>query len=148
MDPVFRILLVEDNPGDVRLTKEALQSCKILHELVVVGNGQTALAFLRGEPPYAHPHRPDLMLLDLNLPIMDGRELLEIIKNDPKLRNIPVVILTGSAEQEDILRTYDLHANGYITKPVDTERFFALIQKIEEFWVFVVVLPGRRKIDW
>jgi CheY-like chemotaxis protein len=145
MDPVFRILLVEDNPGDVRLTKEALQSCKILHELVVVGNGQTALAFLRGEPPYAHPHRPDLMLLDLNLPIMDGRELLETIKNDPKLRNIPVVVLTGSAEQEDILRTYDLHANGYITKPVDTDRFFALIQKIEEFWVSVVILPGRKK---
>jgi CheY-like chemotaxis protein len=148
MDPVFRILLVEDNPGDVRLTKEALQSCKILHELVVVGNGQTALAFLRGEPPYAHPHRPDLMLLDLNLPIMDGRELLETIKNDPKLRNIPVVVLTGSAEQEDILRTYDLHANGYITKPVDTDRFFALIQKIEEFWVSVVILPGRKEIDW
>lgn len=148
MDPVFRILLVEDNPGDVRLTKEALQSCKILHELVVVGNGQTALAFLRGEPPYAHPHRPDLVLLDLNLPIMDGRELLETIKNDPKLRNIPVVVLTGSAEEEDILRTYDLHANGYITKPVDTDRFFALIQKIEAFWVSVVVLPGRRNLDW
>ena len=148
MDTVFRILLVEDNPGDVRLTKEALQSCKIVHELVVVGNGQTALAFLRGESPYAHPHRPDLVLLDLNLPIMDGRQLLEEIKHDPVLRNIPVVILTGSTAQEDILRTYDLHANGYIAKPVDPEQFFAVIQKIEAFWVSVVVLPARKNSDW
>jgi CheY-like chemotaxis protein len=138
----IQVLLVEDNPGDVRLTKEALKEGKLLNQLTVVGDGVEALSFLRKEGRYADALQPELILLDLNLPKKDGREVLAEIKADPNLRRIPVVVLTTSSSEEDILKIYDLHANCYITKPVDLEQFMGVVKSIEDFWVSVVKLPS------
>ena len=135
------ILLVEDNPGDVRLTREALKEGKVLNTMQVVGDGIEALAFLRHEGPYAKSPHPDIILLDLNLPKKDGREVLAEIKNDPNLRRIPVVILTTSKAEEDIIKSYDLHANCFITKPVDLDQFIKVVKSVEEFWFTIVRLP-------
>jgi len=137
------LLLVEDNPGDVRLTQEALREGKIRNRLTVAKDGVEALAMLRREGPYSALPRPDMILLDLNLPRKDGREVLAEIKADEVLRRIPVVVLTTSKAEEDILRTYDLHANCYITKPVDLEQFIDVIRSIDDFWLTVVRLPPR-----
>jgi CheY-like chemotaxis protein len=137
----IEILLVEDNPGDVRLTQEALKDAKVLNKLRVVGDGVEALAFLRRQGKYAHAVRPGLILLDLNLPKMDGRKVLAEIKEDPDLKRIPVVVLTISKAEEDIIKTYELHANCYITKPVDLEQFMEVVKAIENFWLTVVKLP-------
>lgn len=135
------ILLVEDNPGDVRLTKEALKEGKIKNNLFVAHDGVEALEYLNQEGEHAHAVRPDLILLDLNMPRMDGREVLEKIKNEPDLRRIPVVILTTSKSEEDIVKSYDLHANCYITKPVDLDQFINVVKTVEDFWLTVVKLP-------
>ena len=135
------ILLVEDNPGDVRLTSEALHEAKVLNNLASVDDGVKAMAFLRQQGVYAQANRPDLILLDLNLPRKDGRQVLEEIKQDPGLKRIPVVILTSSKAEEDILRSYNLHANCYVTKPVDLDRFLEVVRSIEDFWLTVVKLP-------
>lgn len=135
------ILLVEDNPGDVRLTREALKEGKIRNNLNVAGDGVEALRYLRREGPYAQATRPDLILLDLNLPKMDGREVLEAVKADPALRLIPVVVLTSSAAEQDIARAYDLHANCYVSKPVDLDQFIHVVKSIEDFWFSIVKLP-------
>lgn len=135
------ILLVEDNDADVRLTREALIEGKIRNNLHVVSDGVQALEFLRRQGRYGSAVRPDLILLDLNLPKKDGREVLEDIKGDPALRRIPVVILTSSRAEEDILRAYNLHANCYVTKPVDFDQFIRVVQSIEEFWFAIVKLP-------
>ncbi|WP_309895586.1 response regulator [Archangium sp.] len=137
----IQILLVEDNPGDVRLTIEALKEGKVSNSLSVARDGVEALAFLRREGPHGKAARPDLILLDLNLPKKDGREVLAEIKDDSSLRRIPVVVLTTSKAEEDILRTYDLHANCYITKPVDLEQFISVVRSIDDFWLSVVRLP-------
>jgi chemotaxis family two-component system response regulator Rcp1 len=141
----IEILLVEDNPGDVRLTQEALKEGKVLNNLHVAVDGVDALEFLRKEGKYARVPRPDIVLLDLNLPRKDGRELLADIKNDPKLRQIPVVILTTSKAEEDIVKTYDLHANCYITKPVDLDQFIEVVKSVEDFWFSIVKLPQNRQ---
>ena len=138
----IEILLVEDNPGDVRLTIEALKEGKVRNRLSVARDGVEALAFLRREGSHTNASRPDLILLDLNLPKKDGREVLAEIKEDPRLRRIPVVVLTTSKAEEDILRTYDLHANCYITKPVDLEQFISVVRSIDDFWLSVVRLPS------
>jgi CheY-like chemotaxis protein len=135
------ILLVEDNLGDIRLTQEALKAAKVSNNLFFVQDGIDALEFLRRAGKYAAAPRPDIILLDLNLPRMDGRELLAEIKSDPDLKRIPVVILTTSKAEEDILRTYNLHANCSITKPVDLHQFIQVVQSIEDFWFTVVKLP-------
>ncbi|MGA8832666.1 MAG: response regulator [Desulfomonilaceae bacterium] len=135
------ILLVEDNSGDVRLTIEGLKEGKILNNLSVVSNGVEAMAFLRQEGEYANVPRPELILLDLNLPRKDGREVLAEIKNDDNLKRIPVVILTSSQAEQDIVRSYNLHANCYITKPVELDQFLGVIKNIEQFWLSVVKLP-------
>jgi chemotaxis family two-component system response regulator Rcp1 len=139
-DPV-KILLVEDNAADVRLTKEALIEGKVRNSMAVVKDGVEALAFLRKEGKYQDEILPDLILLDLNMPRMDGREVLEIIKSDLDFKRIPVVILTTSKDEEDILTTYNNHANCFITKPVDLDNFLAVINTIEEFWLTIVKLP-------
>jgi chemotaxis family two-component system response regulator Rcp1 len=135
------ILLVEDNPGDVRLAKEALRDAKVRNNLHVVEDGVEALAYLRREGKYADAPHPDLILLDLNLPKKDGREVLAEVKADENLKRVPVVILTMSEAEEDILRTYDLHANCYITKPVDLDQFIKVVKSIEDFWFSIVKLP-------
>jgi two-component system, chemotaxis family, response regulator Rcp1 len=135
------ILLVEDNEGDVRLTREALAEGKVANRLVVASDGIEALAVLRRTGEHAEAPRPDLILLDLNLPRKDGRQVLAEIKQDPELMRIPVVVLTTSKAEEDILRTYNLHANCYITKPVDFDKFVSVIRTIDEFWLTVVRLP-------
>jgi CheY-like chemotaxis protein len=135
------ILLVEDNLGDVDLTRETLQDCKLLNHMNVVNNGVEAMAYLRREGKYAERTRPDLILLDLNLPKKDGREVLAEVKADDRLRRIPVVVLTTSCAEQDILQTYDLHANCYITKPVNLDQFSAVVRAIEEFWLTIVKLP-------
>jgi chemotaxis family two-component system response regulator Rcp1 len=135
------ILLVEDNPGDARLTFEALKESKVNNRLNVVEDGVDALAFLRREGKFSDSPRPDLILLDLNLPKKDGREVLADIKANESLKRIPVVILTTSKAEEDILKTYDLHANCYITKPVDLNQFVRVVQIIEDFWFTIVKLP-------
>ena len=135
------ILLVEDNPGDVRLTREALREGKVRNNLHVAADGVEALHFLRKEGRFADAVRPDLILLDLNLPKKDGREVLEDIKSDPDLRYIPVVVLTSSQAEQDILRAYDLHANCYVTKPVDLDQFIHVVHSIEDFWFTIVKLP-------
>jgi two-component system, chemotaxis family, response regulator Rcp1 len=135
------ILLVEDNPGDVRLTREALKEGKVRNNLNVAQDGVEALAYLRREGRHAGAVRPDLILLDLNLPRMDGREVLAAIKADPELRPIPVVILTSSQAEQDIVRAYDLHANCYVTKPVDLDQFITVVKSIEDFWFAIVKLP-------
>jgi len=137
----IEILVVEDNPGDVRLTVEALKEGKVRNNLSVVADGVEALAFLRREGKYADAARPDLILLDLNLPKKDGREVLAEIKEDPNLRRIPVVVLTTSQEEKDILQAYDLRANAYITKPVDLDQFLTVVRSIEDFWLTIVKLP-------
>lgn len=142
MPQPINILLVEDNPGDVRLTVEALKEGRVRNQLSVVSDGVEALAFLRNQGRYTDAPRPDLMLLDLNLPKMDGREVLAEIKDDPTLRRIPVVVLTTSAAEADILKSYALHANCYITKPVDLEQFINVIGTIEDFWLTIVKLPA------
>jgi CheY-like chemotaxis protein len=136
------ILLVEDNPGDVRLTREALREGKVHNNLYIAKDGVEALAFLRREgAEFADAVRPDLILLDLNLPRKDGREVLEEIKDDPSLRHIPVVVLTSSEAEQDIVRAYDLHANCYVSKPVDLDQFITVVQSIENFWFTIVKLP-------
>jgi CheY-like chemotaxis protein len=139
----IEILLVEDNPGDVRLTIEALKEAKVYNHLSVASDGVEALAFLRREGKYAGAARPDLILLDLNLPKRDGREVLAEIKSDERLRTIPVVILTTSRAEQDILQSYSLHANCYITKPVDLDQFIKVVQSIEDFWLTIVALPRQ-----
>jgi len=135
------ILLVEDNPGDARLMKEALAEAKIRNRLHLVADGVEALAYLRRQDPFAGAGRPDLILLDLNLPGKDGREVLAEIKGDRDLRRIPVVILTTSRTESDIARAYDLHANAYVTKPLDIEQFITVVKSIEDFWLTTVKLP-------
>ena len=137
----IEILLVEDNPGDALLTLEALKDAKISNRIQIARDGVEALAILRREGPHAGAARPDLILLDLNLPKMDGRELLREIKADTSLRRIPVVVLTTSSAEEDIISSYDLHANCYITKPVDLEQFTRVTRAIDEFWFAIVKLP-------
>jgi two-component system, chemotaxis family, response regulator Rcp1 len=139
----IEILMVEDNPGDVRLTVEALKEGKVRNILHTVEDGEEAIKFLRRQGTYAKAPRPDLVLLDLNLPKKNGREVLAEIKVDPELRRIPVVILTVSKAEQDIVKTYDLHANCYINKPVDLEQFLTVVQSIENFWLTVVKLPPR-----
>lgn len=138
------ILIVDDNPGDVRLTREALREIKVSNNLHVATDGAEALAFLNREGQYADAPRPALILLDLNLPKKNGREVLAEVKNHPNLRRIPVVILTTSSEEKDILATYDLHANCYITKPADLDCFIEVIRSIEGFWLSVVKLPTEQ----
>ncbi|MBF0348387.1 MAG: response regulator [Magnetococcales bacterium] len=140
----IEILLVEDSPGDVELTREALCDSKLLNRLHVAEDGEEAMAFLRREGRFSNAIRPDVVLLDLNLPRKDGREVLEEIKADPDLKSIPVVVLTTSQADEDILRTYQLHANCYITKPVDLNQFFSVVQSVENFWFTVVKLPPKQ----
>lgn len=137
----IEILLVEDNPGDVRLTREAFKEGKVLNNLSVVEDGAEAMAFLRQQGKYADAPRPDLILLDLNLPKKDGREVLPEIKEDTNLKRIPVVILTTSKAEQDILKTYNLHANCYVTKPVDLEQFISVVRFVQHFWLSIVKLP-------
>lgn len=138
------ILLVEDNPGDVRLTREALREGDLSHRLSVTSDGMEALDFLHRRGKHEDAVRPDLIVLDLNLPKMDGREVLEEIKVDPGLRSIPVIVLTSSRADVDIRRAYDLHANCYIAKPVDLDRFVHVVRLIEEFWFSIVELPSEQ----
>jgi two-component system, chemotaxis family, response regulator Rcp1 len=137
----IELLLVEDSPGDVRLTREAFKESRVLNHLHVVKDGVEAIAFLRKEGQYANVVRPDLILLDLNLPKKNGQEVLAEIKEDPGLKRIPVVILTVSKAEEDILRSYNLHANCFITKPVELDQFLTAIKGIENFWLAIVKLP-------
>jgi two-component system, chemotaxis family, response regulator Rcp1 len=137
----IEILLVEDNPADVRLTREVLEDGKLPTRLSVVGDGEEAMAFLRNQGRYAQSPRPQLVLLDLNLPRKDGREVLSELKADPALCRIPVIVLTTSAAESDIQRSYDLHANCVITKPVDLNEFFTVVRMIESFWLATVRLP-------
>jgi CheY-like chemotaxis protein len=139
----IEVLLVEDDPGDVMMTREAFQDYKLRNELHVVSDGAEAMAFLRQEGEYAGRPRPDLVLLDLNLPRMDGRQVLEAVKSDPELASIPVVVLTTSENEDDVLRSYSLHANAYVTKPVDFQRFIEVVRQIDDFFVTVVRLPRR-----
>jgi two-component system, chemotaxis family, response regulator Rcp1 len=139
------VLLVEDSPGDVRLTKEAFKDAKVHINLHVASDGAEAMAFLGREGEHANVPRPDLILLDLNLPKKDGREVLAEIKASPSLKSIPVVILTTSASEEDILRSYLLHANCYITKPVDLDGFLKVVKSVDNFWLSVVKLPRETR---
>lgn len=140
----IEILLVEDNPGDVRLTIEGLNEGKVRNNLHVAKDGVEALAFLRREGKYADATRPDLVLLDLNLPRKDGREVLSEIKADAALKTIPVVVLTTSRAEQDVLHSYQLQANCYITKPVDLEQFITVVKSIEDFWLTIVTLPSSK----
>lgn len=141
MRNTVEILLVEDNPADVDLTRETLEFAKIRNRLHAVSDGVEALAFLRRQSPYEEAVRPDLILLDLNLPRKDGREVLQELKGEPSLRSIPVVVLTSSDAEKDVLKSYDLGANCYITKPVDLDQFADVVRSIEDFWFVVVKLP-------
>ena len=140
---VIDVLLVEDDPGDVLMTREAFADNRVANRLAVVSDGVSAMEYLRKEGEYADAPTPDLVLLDLNLPRMDGREVLQALKEDDELRRIPVVILTTSESEEDVLRSYALHANAYVTKPVDFDRFIDVVRQIDDFFVSVVRLPGR-----
>lgn len=140
----IEILLVEDNPADVRLTIEALREGKVRNTLHVAQDGVEAIEFLQRRGPHGEAPRPDLILLDLNLPKKDGREVLAQIKADPALRSIPVVVLTTSAADADIVKSYDLHANCYITKPVDLDQFVQVVKSIDDFWLTIVRLPPER----
>jgi CheY-like chemotaxis protein len=142
--PPVEILLVEDNPGDHRLTKEALHEGKVYNNLHWAKDGVEAIDFLKRRGRFRDAPRPDIILLDLNLPKMDGRQVLSEIKQDENLRYIPVVILTTSKAEEDVLRSYHLHANCYVTKPVDLEKFITVVQSIDRFWLTVVTLPPAR----
>jgi CheY-like chemotaxis protein len=135
------ILLVEDDPGDVLMTREALKESKLLHILRVLDNGEDAVRYLKREAPYENVTRPDLVLLDLNLPRLDGREVLSLVKADPSLRQIPCVVLTTSDAEDDVSRSYDLHANAYVTKPVDFNAFTAVVRQIDDFFFTIVRLP-------
>jgi CheY-like chemotaxis protein len=137
----IEILLVEDNPGDERLTREALREGKVYHKMHWAKDGVEAMDFLYRRGKFRDAPRPDIILLDLNLPKKDGREVLQDIKNDDTLKRIPVVVLTTSKAEEDVLRTYDLHANCYVTKPVDLEKFIVVVKSIDVFWLTVVTLP-------
>jgi CheY-like chemotaxis protein len=139
----LEILLVEDDPGDVAMTKEALGESKMHVNLRVVADGEEAVSYLRRMPPFDDAPRPDLVLLDLNLPRLSGREVLAIVKADPDLLRIPVVILTTSEAEEDVLRSYDLHANAYVTKPVGFASFVSVVRQIDEFFLTIVRLPGH-----
>lgn len=139
----IEILLVEDNPADVRLTQEALKEGRVLNRLHVVNDGEAAMDYLLHRGAFANSPSPDVILLDLNLPRKDGREVLEEVKNDPRLRRIPVIVLTTSDAEKDILKTYDLHANCYVTKPVDLDHFLAVMQSIQDFWLSIVKLPPK-----
>lgn len=143
----FHILLVEDSPADVLLTKEALSDSKLLVQLHVAENGMQAMEFLRHHGQYSEAPTPDLVLLDLNLPLKDGREVLADVKADPHLRSIPVVVLTTSQAEEDVLRAYGLHANCYITKPVDFESFVNVVRSIQQFWFSIVTLPKHPELE-
>jgi CheY-like chemotaxis protein len=142
-DAPIDVLLVEDDPADVVLIREAFENNAVNNVLHVAEDGVEAMAYLRGEGGHAGAPRPDLILLDLNLPRKDGRQVLSEIKADDRLRSIPVVVLTTSGAEEDVLRSYDLHANAYVSKPVDFGRFEEVIRRIDEFFVSVVRLPGR-----
>mgnify|MGYP000613311326 FL=1 len=139
-EPV-EILMAEDNPGDVTLTRKALEEGKLANNLHVVNDGVEAIAYLNGEGEYADRPRPDLILLDLNMPRKDGREVLEDIKSDDDLKRIPVVVLTSSEAEEDVAKSYELHANAYLTKPIDFDGFLEIVGSLEEFWLEVVKLP-------
>ena len=139
----IEVLLVEDDPGDVLMTREAFEDHKVANRLWVVPDGVSAMQFLRKEGEHEGAPTPDLVLLDLNLPRMDGREVLAAIKSDPDLKHIPVVVLTTSEAEEDVLRSYSLHANAYVTKPVDFDRFIQVVRQIDDFFVTVVRLPRR-----
>jgi CheY-like chemotaxis protein len=139
----IQILLVEDSPGDVRLTQEVLRDARIANDLHVVGDGEEAMAFMRQEGKYASHPRPDLVLLDLNLPRKDGREVLADLNADPELKAIPVIVLTTSEAEQDILRSYQLAANAYITKPIDLNEFITVVRSIETFWLSIVRLPPQ-----
>jgi CheY-like chemotaxis protein len=136
-----QILLVEDSPADIRLTCEALRDAKVLNDLHVVRDGVEALAFLRHEPPFTDSPRPDLIILDLNLPRKDGKEVLAELQEDPVLKSIPVAVLTTSAQEIDIAQSYNLGANCYLTKPVDLDQFLRVVQAVEDFWLGMVRLP-------
>jgi chemotaxis family two-component system response regulator Rcp1 len=144
-EKAVEILLVEDNPADALLMEEALLEGKMLNSLHVAGNGDEALDFLYRRGEYRDSPRPDLIMLDLNLPKKDGREVLAEIKNDPDLKTIPVVVITTSKSEEDIVKSYNLHANCYITKPVQLNQFFEVVKNIEDFWFTIVKLPPREK---
>lgn len=137
----FEVLLVEDNPGDVRLTREALKDAKVMVNLSIVQDGVEAIEFLRRQGKYPASPRPELILLDLNLPRKNGREVLAEIKDDPDLKSIPVVVLTTSSSDEDVFRSYQLHANCYIRKPVDLDGFMKVVHSIDDFWLSVVSVP-------
>ena len=139
----IEILLVEDNPGDARLTQEAMRAAKMNNVLHVVEDGEQAMEFLRRRSRFKDAPRPDLILLDLNLPKKDGRAVLAEVKADPDLRRIPVVVLTTSRSEEDVMQAYDMHANAYVTKPVNLDQFMRIVALIDEFWLKVVTLPGR-----
>jgi CheY-like chemotaxis protein len=138
----IEVLLVEDDPGDILLIREAFEFNKVHNNLNVVNDGEQALEYLRNEGEYADQLRPDLVLLDLNLPRKDGREVLAEVKSDERLRAIPIVVLTTSEAEEDVLKSYQLHANAYVTKPVDFERFISIVRQIDDFFVSVVRLPS------
>ncbi len=140
---LIEILMVEDNPADARLTKEAFKDAKVLNNMHVVADGEEAMLFLKKAGKYNESPRPDLILLDLNLPKKDGREVLAEIKDDPELKRIPVVILTTSEDEKDIYRAYDLHANAYVKKPVDLDQFMKIVEAVEDFWLSVVRLPSK-----
>lgn len=141
------VLLVEDNPADVRLTREAMKEGRVLNNMYVVGDGEAAMDFLLRKKPYENAPRPDLILLDLNLPKKNGREVLAEIKQIEDLKSIPVVVLTTSKAEEDIFRTYQLHANCFVSKPVDLEKFIEVVQQIENFWLSIVSLPRGALIE-
>jgi CheY-like chemotaxis protein len=138
------ILLVEDSPSDIRLTQKVLAQARIANNLHIVRDGVDALAYVRrSEPQYADAPTPDIILLDLNLPRMDGREVLHELKGDPDLRHIPVIVLTTSTEEQDVLRSYELHANSYVSKPIDLNEFFDVVRSIEGYWLSIVRLPPK-----
>lgn len=140
---MVEILMVEDNPADIRLTKEAFKDAKVLNNMHIASDGEEAIAFLRKAGAYAGAPRPDLILLDLNLPKKDGREVLAEIKEDADLRRIPVVVLTTSDDEKDIFKAYDLHVNAYVKKPVDLNQFMKVVEAVEDFWLTVVRLPVK-----
>ncbi|MEW5743943.1 MAG: response regulator [Nitrospirota bacterium] len=142
---MIEVLLVEDNPGDVRLMQEALKEAKVVNHLTIATDGEEAMSFLRREGRFSSAPQPDVILLDLNLPKKDGREVLSEIKEDPALKHIPVVVVTTSKAEEDILRSYNLHANCYITKPVDLDQFIKVVKSIENFWFSIVKLPPKEQ---
>ncbi len=141
------ILLVEDDPGDVLIMREALEDSKIVNRLYTVDNGEAAVDFLHQRGEFTDAPRPDLILLDLNLPRLDGREVLARIKGEPSLRRTPVVVLTTSGAEEDIVRSYDLHANAYVTKPVDLDQFMKVVKQIDEFFITIVKLPPPARAE-